>query len=59
MDVDYFTDANLAVELKVLSEDKSAQFEEAVVSYGDVSLLAIPTIFKKIRFNTMNMGRKL
>ena len=52
VDVDYFTDANLAVELKVLSEDKSAQFEEAVVSYGDVSLLAIPTIFKKIRFNT-------
>ena len=52
VDVDYFTDANLAVELKVLSEDKSAQYEGAVVSYGDVSLLAIPTIFKKIRFNT-------
>ena len=52
VDVNYFTDANLAVELKVLSEDKSAQFETATVSYGDVSLLAIPTIFKKIRFNT-------
>lgn len=52
VDVDYFTDANLAVELKVLSEDKSAQYESATVSYGDVSLLAIPTIFKKIRFNT-------
>ena len=52
VEVDYFTDANLAVELKVLSEDKSAQYESATVSYGDVGLLAIPTIFKKIRFNT-------
>ena len=52
VEVDYFTDANLAVELKVLSEDKSAQYKSATVSYGDVGLLAIPTIFKKIRFNT-------
>ena len=52
VDVDYFTDANLAVELKVLEEDKSANFKTASVSYGDVSLLAIPTIFKKIRFHT-------
>lgn len=52
VEVDYFTDANLAVELKVLSEDKSAEYKSATVSYGDVSLLAIPTIFKKIRFNT-------
>lgn len=52
VDVDYFTDANLAVELKVLSEDKSASFSGATVSYGDVSLLAIPTIFKKIRFHS-------
>ncbi|WP_042475196.1 DEAD/DEAH box helicase [Bacillus ndiopicus] len=52
VDVDYFTDANLAVELKVLEEDKVANLGEATVSYGDVSLLAIPTIFKKIRFGT-------
>ncbi|MGN7479223.1 DEAD/DEAH box helicase [Solibacillus silvestris] len=52
VDVDYFTDANLAVELKVLSEDKSAPFKNSTVSYGDVSILAIPTIFKKIRFHT-------
>lgn len=49
VDVDYFTDANLAVELKVLSEDKVAHYKTASVSYGDVSLLAIPTIFKKIK----------
>ncbi|WP_431029919.1 DEAD/DEAH box helicase [Lysinibacillus sp. LZ02] len=52
VEVDYFTDANLAVELKVLSEDKSATYKSATVSYGDVGLLAIPTIFKKVRFNT-------
>lgn len=52
VDVDYYTDANLAVELKVLSEDKSKSYKNATVSFGDVSLLAIPTIFKKIRFNT-------
>lgn len=52
VDVDYYTDANLAVELKVLSEDKSAEYKSATVSYGDVSLVAIPTIFKKIRFHT-------
>ncbi|QCR32201.1 DEAD/DEAH box helicase [Lysinibacillus sp. SGAir0095] len=52
VDVDYFTDANLAVELKILNEDKSAAFNSAMVSYGDISILAIPTIFKKIRFQT-------
>lgn len=51
VDVDYFTDANLAVELKVLSEDKVAHYDAASVSYGDVSLLAIPTIFKKIKLS--------
>lgn len=57
VEVDYFTDANLAVELKVLSEDKSASYKTATVSYGDVSLLAIPTIFKKIRFHSHdNLG---
>lgn len=52
VDVDYYTDANLVVELKVLSEDKSAERGNAEVCYGDVSLLAFPTIFKKIKFQT-------
>ncbi|RHW39282.1 DEAD/DEAH box helicase [Lysinibacillus yapensis] len=52
VDVDYFTDANLAVELKILNEDRNAAYKSATVSYGDISLLAIPTIFKKIRFGT-------
>ena len=52
VDVDYFTDANLAVELKVLSEDKTKKFNGSDVQYGDIAVLAMPTIFKKIRFDT-------
>lgn len=52
VDVDYFTDANLAVELKVISEDKMHSFEEQSMAFGDLAVLAIPTIFKKIRFDS-------
>lgn len=52
VDVDYFTDANLAVQLKVLDEDKLNQLEYAEVGYGDVSVRAMATIFKKIKFET-------
>ena len=52
VDVDYFTDANLAIELKVISEDKHRMLHRANVNYGDVAVLAMPTIFKKIRFDT-------
>ncbi|TWT01028.1 DEAD/DEAH box helicase [Planomicrobium sp. CPCC 101079] len=52
VDVDYFTDANLAVELKVMSEDKTREFHDAYVHFGDIAVLAMPTIFKKIRFDT-------
>ncbi|MEH7010407.1 DEAD/DEAH box helicase [Neobacillus niacini] len=52
VDVDYFTDANLAVQLKVLEEDKLKRMEYAEVGYGDVSVRAMATIFKKIKFET-------
>jgi DEAD/DEAH box helicase domain-containing protein len=52
VDVDYFTDANLAVELKVMNEDETGTAINGVCSYGDIAVLAIPTIFKKIRFGT-------
>lgn len=52
VDVDYFTDANLAVELKVISEDDAEKAEGHVVGYGDMAVLAKATIFKKIRFQT-------
>lgn len=53
VDVDYFTDANLAVELKVMSEDKSRKLNrESTLYFGDVGITAMATIFKKIRFET-------
>jgi DEAD/DEAH box helicase domain-containing protein len=52
VDVDYFTDANLAVQLKVLEEDKLNTLDYAEVGYGDVSVRAMATIFKKIKFET-------
>lgn len=51
VDVDYFTDANLNVNLKELDI-----FEENIgqvsCAYGDVHLNALVSMFKKIRFNT-------
>jgi DEAD/DEAH box helicase domain-containing protein len=52
VDVDYYTDANLAVELKVLEEDKLRAFHDVEIGFGDVSVLAMATIFKKIKFET-------
>lgn len=50
VDVDYFTDANLAVELKVMNEDRFEQKKTYTKAYGDLAVLAMPTVFKKIRF---------
>ncbi|KIL44162.1 DEAD/DEAH box helicase [Jeotgalibacillus soli] len=52
VDIDYFTDANLAVQLTVLEEDCLKKTALASVSYGDVSVRAMATIFKKIKFDT-------
>ncbi|MEH7885858.1 DEAD/DEAH box helicase [Bacillus sp. JJ1609] len=52
VDVDYFTDANLAVQLSVLEEDKHRGNKETEIGFGDVSVRAMATIFKKIRFET-------
>ena len=52
VDVDYFTDANLAVQLKVLEEDKLQTKGEVEIGFGDVSVRAMATIFKKIKFET-------
>lgn len=52
VEVDYYTDANLAVELKVLEMDKSRYIDDNQIGYGDVSVLAKATIFKKIKFDT-------
>ncbi|MBP2241328.1 DEAD/DEAH box helicase domain-containing protein [Cytobacillus eiseniae] len=50
--VDYFTDANLAVQLKVLEEDRRYTTALGEIGYGDVSVTAMATIFKKIKFET-------
>ncbi|MCF6137519.1 DEAD/DEAH box helicase [Pseudalkalibacillus berkeleyi] len=52
VDVDYYTDANLAVSLKVLEEDKNKSYPNAHIGYGDVTVNAMATIFKKIKFGT-------
>ncbi|WP_102346524.1 DEAD/DEAH box helicase [Bacillus sp. Marseille-P3661] len=52
INVDYFTDANLAVQLKVLEVDKERQGLDTFISYGEVMVQAMATIFKKIKFET-------
>ncbi|WP_350020034.1 DEAD/DEAH box helicase [Priestia flexa] len=49
---DYFTDANLAVNLKVLEADKETKASSYTMGYGDVMVSAMATIFKKIKFET-------
>lgn len=50
--VDYYTDANLAVSLKVLEEDNRSNYSKAETGFGDVGIIAMSTIFKKIKFET-------
>lgn len=52
VDVDYFTDANIAVEMKVISNDKTKQSGRVELQFGDIIVLAHPTLFKKIKFDT-------
>ncbi|KPC97883.1 putative ATP-dependent helicase Lhr [Geobacillus sp. BCO2] len=57
VDVEYFTDANLAVRLDVLSEDRSETRGQMAVRYGDVSVRAMATMFKKLKLSTFeNIG---
>jgi DEAD/DEAH box helicase domain-containing protein len=52
IEVDYFTDANLAVQLKVLEVDKERNQDVMGFGFGDVMVTAMATIFKKIKFET-------
>jgi len=57
VDVEYYTDANLAVKLKVLQVDRTESRANGRLQYGDVVVNAMPTIFKKIRLTTFeNIG---
>ncbi|MCH1627332.1 DEAD/DEAH box helicase [Fredinandcohnia sp. SECRCQ15] len=52
VEVDYFTDANLAVQLRVLEIDKLKSLDSVEIGFGDVTVQAMATIFKKIKFET-------
>ncbi|NIK67955.1 DEAD/DEAH box helicase [Paenibacillus sp. BK720] len=57
VDVEYYTDANLAVKLKVLSKDRTEHKRTTTLNYGDVAVNVMATMFKKIRLTSFeNIG---
>jgi DEAD/DEAH box helicase domain-containing protein len=52
VDVDYYTDASLAVTLRVLEVFGETNAETPTAQHGEVIVSATPTIFKKIKFET-------
>jgi DEAD/DEAH box helicase domain-containing protein len=52
VNVEYFTDASMAVELKVLHVDLEAHNGVLDRQYGELTVMGKPTIFKKIRLRT-------
>ncbi len=53
VDVDYYTDANLSVSVRVLSQDRREPAElDHYRAVGEVQLNALVTMFKKIKFHT-------
>lgn len=57
VNVDYYTDANLEVSLSVLDELGRNDIPSNTTGFGEVSVTAITTLFKKIKMNTHeNLG---
>ncbi|MDO8615444.1 MAG: DEAD/DEAH box helicase [Dehalococcoidia bacterium] len=57
VEVDYYTDANLAVDLKVLETDSSSEEPACARHLGEVAVTFLATIFKKIKLDTQeNVG---
>jgi DEAD/DEAH box helicase domain-containing protein len=52
VDVDYYTDANLAVDLEVLESFERAPATACDVDHGEVAVREVATIFKKIKLDT-------
>lgn len=52
VNVDYYTDAEMAVDLKVLDVFAVADDESPRAAHGEVSVSAQATIFKKLKFDT-------
>lgn len=57
VDVEYYTDANLAVKLKVLSIDRTTNRRTTTINQGDAAVNVMATMFKKIRLTSFeNIG---
>lgn len=57
VDVDYYTDAELDVDLKVLYEAETRPASGGVAAHGEVAVTYMPTIFKKLKLDTReNVG---
>ncbi|TDQ41480.1 DEAD/DEAH box helicase [Aureibacillus halotolerans] len=52
VNVDYYTDAQLAVSLDVLETNESKDRQGMTIEQGEVSVRAMATLFKKIKFHT-------
>lgn len=52
VDADYYTDANLAVELKVMDVFREKRGERVLKASGEVMVSALVTMFKKIKLYT-------
>ncbi len=52
VDVDYYTDAELAVELKVLEGFRDSEARGMRAEVGEVAITFLATIFKKVRLHT-------
>jgi DEAD/DEAH box helicase domain-containing protein len=52
VDVDYYTDANLAVDLEVLQSFDRAAAKGSITEHGEVAVRCVATIFKKLKLET-------
>jgi len=52
VEVDYYTDANLAVQVRVIDQFESERLDRCGKAHGEVLVSALPTIYKKIKLWT-------
>ncbi len=52
VDVDYYTDANLAVELDVIDEFEARVGQGCRIAHGEVMVRDVATVFKKLKLRT-------
>ena len=52
VDVDYYTDAEVKTDIRVLDVFAEEKDESGQTSHGEISVTTTPTMFKKIKFNT-------